>query len=1511
MKHTLDIQEQNLADLWFGVFQKKLQFQKPQFSEAFEKWEHSLERIHIADLDQLHVHIFAKNNIQGEVLLCLEEMFMDALDIREVKFFITLSEDAQNEDNCLCTYLPWAGNVLFSENIALFSVLLPELHCVSENSVLEIYLPKTKHRMFTKDNIELLEDFYFSRLGLECKINLHTEDINHAIDFVKIRENGLDLLETQKKNTQDTQATPEVNFRQINAEGAPEAVNKTTNTAPRTKDASYYKQKQSPDLIWGRMDNRLELTPIPELDSESSVVSVYGKIAKYEARTVSNNTRGLVKFAIHGKKGAISCVLFLNKVEEMAELAEKIPNGTFVRADLEISYDAKYTKDLQGRVLGLVYAESPDTRRDLALEKRVELHIHTNMSAKDGHSRPSELVKMADAFGMPAVAITDHGIVQAFPEAQDTLDKLRSKGSDLKLIYGTEGYLMDDGEGEFAYGIGELEVNDCFIALDLETTGLDPEENRIIEIAAVKFVKEGEQFFPDQRFTCLVNPGIPVPQKITEITGITSKMIEEEGIDTAEAIEKLHAFIEKYPVCGHNVFFDLSFLRHEAYRITAPEEAKLKFNPILIDTLNMAKSILPGLERYSLDKVSHALQIPLDNHHRAVDDAIACGFIFTKLWAKEDFAPLRALNEKYGQAKFEQIKNFKNKPYHIIILVKNLLGLYNLYRLISISHTRYFKGRPRIPRSVLRYFKDGLILGSACEAGEVLRRISQIYIEAKGDFEKAKQIIADDKKLITKAKFYNYLEIQPIGNNLFMIEKEGNYIEDTQDLINLNLLVMELANLAKRDVVATCDSHFLDEDDAIYRKILQVSSGFDLEDNPTNLYFRTTDEMLDEFSYLPEDLRYKVVIENTRKIADSVEKDIRPFPKGTFPPEIPSASADVENMTWNRTRELYEKNGKIPAVIEQRVEKELRSIIDNGFGIMYYISAKLVKKTNDDGYIVGSRGSVGSSVVAYLCGISEVNPLPPHYVCPHCHYTEFAEEGLYGSGFDMEDKACPDCGTNLLKEGQDIPFETFLGFNGDKQPDIDLNFSGEYQAEAHQHIVEMFGEEHTYRAGTITGYAEKNAMGLVLKYAEEAGLFLTRAESERLADGLIGIKRSTGQHPGGIVVIPKDREIYDFTPIQNPADKEDASMHTTHFDFNAMHDTILKLDILGHDDPTMLKVMSDMTGVNVEDIPIPDPKVMALFTSTAPLGLKPGESPSDSGSLGLPEMGTLMARDMIKETKPTKFFDLVQLMGLSHGTDVWAGNAQDLIRSGTCTVDEVIGCRDGIMTSLINWGLPSKESFDIMEKVRKGRGLTTEQENMMIENNVPEWYIESCKKIKYMFPKAHAAAYVISSLRVAYFKVYHPAAYYAAYFSVRADEFDYGLMCQAKEKITAMREDMRHNFHMLTDREQKIFYIIELVEEMYLRGISFAKLDIEKAGARRFLIVDEKTIMPALNTIPSISSNMARQIIQAREEGGPFPNHEELRRRTGLGQSAIENMVSLNLLDHIPESSQLSLFDMI
>lgn len=1469
------------------------------------KWPHKITEFKF-NRNSLDIYISASAPIIGENLIGVEKVIANYLNIPSARLFIDFADDAIRSPNFLKNLLPWAAENLVNHNFGIFATLLDNLVCQSDGHYLDITVDAGYEKVFTIENREIIENFFADRIFLDCNLSVNSSEQKSVtvLDFAQRREESFDNYERElsariieENILQEDSKT----VRKMNENGEPIAeTNKpkekkvSKKTAKDDSKKNGYSYSKSPNHVYGRMDKRLELTNLTALDSESGRVSVYGKIAFYESKLVSNGTRVLVKFAIHGTEGAISCLLFMNKVEDEADFHDKIKDGVYVRADIDVSYDGQFSKDLQGFVRGIELADAPEPRRDLAKTKRVELHMHTNMSERDGISKTKDLVRLADQFGMPAISITDHGVTQSYPEAASELAKLRKNGSEMKLIYGCEIYFMDDGPS-IAYGFRDLAIGDEFVSLSLKTSSENTRYGRILHAEAVKFTKSSAGYQESDKFSTYFNPEEEISTDIS-INDIN------EAPKSLEAVSMLHKFIRDAAVVSDQGLDILGFLRYEAYRTPKYDDAHLKFNPTFIDLPALAKAVHG--DDYNLGSLRSKYDL-------SKDGTTAVGELFNLLWAEKDYMPLRELNEEYGQDSLEEVINYKNKPYHGIMLVEDLLGLYHLYRLISESHVRYFKNRPRMPKSLIKYIRQGLMLGTSCEAGQALRRIRQIYIDVKGDFEAAKEVLDNDLDIQDKMQIYDYLEIQPIGNNLFMLDKEGNYIESVDDLINLNKLVMHLAELSSKPVVATCDAHFLNEEDIIYRQILQASSGFDTNENPTKLYLRTTDEMLDEFYYLSEEKAYELVVTNTNKIAARVEADLLPFPDGTYPPEIEEAPREVKEITWDKCNEIYGKNDLIPEEIKSRVDRELHSIIDNGFSVMYYISHKLVKNTNDDGYIVGSRGSVGSSFVAYLTGITEVNPLPPHYICDSCRFTEFADRSEYGSGFDLPSKNCPDCGEKLRGDGQNIPFETFLGFNGDKEPDIDLNFSGEYQSQAHQFIINMFGEDFTYRAGTITSYAEKNAAGLVRNYAEIKDIFITRAETERLASGLNGIKRSTGQHPGGIVVIPKDREIYDFTPIQFPANKIDAAMTTTHFDFASMHDTILKLDILGHDDPTMLKVMSDITGIDVMNIPVPDEEVMKIFEGNAVLGIKKDASPDNSGTLGIPEFGTLMARDMIKETKPTQFNDLLQLMGLSHGTDVWANNAQDLIRSGTATLNEVIGCRDDIMTSLIAWGLEPLQSFQIMEKVRKGRGIFPEEEAAMRENAVPEWYIESCKKIKYMFPRAHAAAYVISALRIAYFKVHHPEAYYAAYFSVRADEFDYELMNQPLEKISKLRADMRQNYATLTDREVKVFYIIELVEEMMLRGIKFVDLDIETAKARRFEVLGKGRIMPSFDSINSISTNMAKAIVQARDDGeGTFKSHEDLQRRSGLGQSAVQYMRELKILDHIPESAQITLFDM-
>lgn len=1269
----------------------------------------------------------------------------------------------------------------------------------------------------------------------------------------------------------------------------------------------FRRQPKVEGVLWGKVNPDLKRQAVRNLNNESGLVLLEGEIFSLECRSISNGTRLLYKFALTDLTSSVSCILFA-KPAEQESLDEVLVKSAYLRISAEISFDAQFSKDLQARVTGIQAAQRPAGRQDQADQRRVELHAHTKMSTKDAVCETKDLVRLAARFGHPAVAITDHGVVQSFPDAASARKDLVKKGQDIKVIYGMEGYLVDDGP-TVAWATDAADLSEGFIALDVETTGLDPARDRVIELAIVPFTPDGAGgFIAGEAWVTLINPHVDIPPKITELTGITA--LDLQGApESWAAINELAERIGNKPIVAHNAFFDLSFLRYEGFRTANESAPRLKFNPPLVDTLALARALIPQLDNHKLNTVAAHLGITLDRHHRADDDARACGEIFAKLFQRTGVDSLAALNESVGHLSDDAVREHKRSVYHVILLAQDNLGLYNLYRLVSESHTRYFHMRPRIPRALLQYFRAGLLIGSACEAGEIYQAVMETYRSANNQYESARSLVQQNE-MVTKARFYDYLEIQPTTNNGFYLRQETSGLHSEDELRQLNRLIVALGQRTRKPVCATCDVHFLEREDAEYRRILLADNGYSDYSEQPDLHLRTTGEMLAEFAYLGDAMAREVVITNPQAIADRIVADLKPFPDGSFPPIIASAPDDVRKMTWTTAQEIYGRDGELPPVVRERIERELHSIIDNGFSVMYYIAHHLVRKSNEDGYIVGSRGSVGSSMVATLCGITEVNPLSPHYICPICHHCEFDESGNYGSGYDLPAKDCPSCGAALTREGQDIPFETFLGFKGDKQPDIDLNFSGEYQARAHKFIEEMFGSSHTFRAGTISGFAEKNAQAMVAKYFEKQDRFATQAEISRLSQGLVGVKRTTGQHPGGIVVVPKERDIYDFTPIQHPADKRDGGTVTTHFDFNAMHDTILKLDVLGHDDPTMLKMLGDLTGVDVRTIPIPDDRVMSLFCSTEALGIPDGKSPANSATLGLPEMGTFMARDMIRETRPTRFFDLVQLMGLSHGTDVWKGNAQELIRSGTCTINDVIGCRDSIMTWLIHQGLPNKASFDIMEKVRKGKGLSPEHEQLMRDNQVPEWYIDSCKKIKYMFPKAHAAAYTISSLRIAWFKVYHPQAYYCAYFTIRADEFDSTLMCRPAAVVAKTRADMKNRFRDLSDREQKIYYIIELVEEMQLRGIDFLPIDLYESTATSFIAISPTRIRPPLNAIPGISPAISEAIVAARADG-PFISRDDLMRRAAIGQSAIQTLASAGCLDQLPESAQIDLFTLL
>ena len=1182
---------------------------------------------------------------------------------------------------------------------------------------------------------------------------------------------------------------------------------------------------------------------------------------------------------------------------QLPEVKEYIKKGNFIKVKGVAALD-RYDQEISiTSVWGIRKSQdNREVRNDLSLHKRVELHCHTKMSDMDGVSSVSDIIKQAIRWGHKGIAITDHGVVQAFTDAYHTMEDLKGKYKkkgeelDFKIIYGVEAYLVDDTRQIVINSMGQ-NFNDTFVVFDLETTGFSAEVDRIIEIGAVK-IKNGEIV---DNFSKFVNPKIPIPFRIEKLTGINDSMVME-----AEPIEKiLPEFLE---FCGdavmvaHNAGFDTSFIINNAERLG------IKYDPTIMDTVLLAQFVIPNLHNYKLDTLCKHLAVSLENHHRAVDDAQATAYIYlkmVKMLEERDIFDLDKLNEA-GKLDDEAIK--KLHQYHCIILASSEQGRINLYRLISASHLQYFSRFPKIPKSLVNKYREGLIIGSACEAGELFRAM----VNGRSEAEIARIV-----------SFYDYLEVQPIGNNRFMIEKDDYYVKNEEDLRDLNRRIIALGEKFSKPVVATCDVHFLNPEDEIYRRIIMAGKGFDDADNQAPLYLHTTEEMLHEFDYLGSDKAYEIVVENTNKILNMCE-DIIPVRPDKRPPVIENSDQMLRTICENRALELY--GNPLPEIVKERLDRELNSIISNGYSVMYIIAQKLVWKSNDDGYLVGSRGSVGSSFAATMAGITEVNPLSPHYLCPKCYYNEFDSEDVKkfagGAGCDMPDKICPRCGHKLNKMGFDIPFETFLGFKGNKEPDIDLNFSNEYQSKAHSFTEVIFGKGQTFKAGTIGTVAEKTAYGYVFNYfkdkSEKEGrpIVKRRCEIERIAEGCVDIRRTTGQHPGGIVVLPIGDEIHSFTPVQHPANDCTTSIVTTHFDYHSIDHNLLKLDILGHLDPTMIRMLQDLTGIDPLEIPLDSKEVMSLFKDTSALGITPADiGGCKLGALGIPEFGTDFAMQMLIDTKPQYFSDLVRIAGLSHGTDVWLGNAQVLLKEGKATISTAICTRDDIMIYLIQKGIESETAFTIMEKVRKGKGLTEEQETIMREHDVPDWYIWSCKKIKYMFPKAHAAAYVMMAWRVAYCKVFYPLAYYCAYFSIRANAFDYEKMAMGRDKLEYFIDDYKNKKSLgtITNTEEDELKDMRIVQEMYARGYDFIPIDIYKAKARSFQIIDGK-IMPSFKVIDKVGE-VAGEGIEIAARAGEFLSKDDLRARAKVGQTVIDKLNDLGLLGSMADSNQLSLFD--
>ncbi len=1260
---------------------------------------------------------------------------------------------------------------------------------------------------------------------------------------------------------------------------------------------SAYKRSDNPDVLYGR-DFDEEAIKIEDIIGEMGEVVIRGKIANFDRRDIRNE-KTILFFDVTDFTDTLTVKLFV-ATENVPEISEVLKVGSFVKIK-GIAMMDKFDHELTiGSIAGI--KKIPDftvSRMDTSVKKRVELHCHTKMSDMDGVSEAKDIVKRAYKWGHPAIAITDHGVVQGFTDANHVWEDLwkeekakrKEKGEKadkqdfFKVIYGVEAYIVDDLK-EIVTGDKGQNLDETYVVFDIETTGFSPIHNRIIEIGAVK-VRDGQIL---DRYSTFVNPEVPIPFEIEKLTSINDAMVMEAP-KIEEVLPEFLAFCEGTVMVAHNASFDMSFIRENAAR------QGFSTDYTYVDTMVISRVLLPNQNKHTLDALCKVFHISLENHHRAVDDAEATAHIFLKfmeMLKEEKVRTLKELNT-FARPSAENISRLH--PYHCIILAKNDLGRIHLYRLVSMSHLQYFNRQPKIPKSEILKLRDGLIIGSACEAGELYRAL----LEGRGDSEIAGIV-----------GFYDYLEIQPLGNNHFMIasEKHPN-IRSEEDLMEMNRRIVRLGEQFNKPVAATCDVHFLDPEDEVYRRIIMAGKGFDDADNQAPLYLRTTEEMLSEFAYLGSDKAEEVVITNTNRIADMIET-IAPVRPDKCAPVIPDSDKTLTAICYNKAHELYGE--KLPRIVEERLEKELHSIITNGFAVMYIIAQKLVWKSVEDGYLVGSRGSVGSSLVAFMAGITEVNSLSAHYRCGKCHYYDFDSPEIKAAagnaGCDLPDKICPVCGEKLIKDGFDIPFETFLGFKGDKEPDIDLNFSGEYQSKAHKYTEVIFGAGQTYRAGTIATLADKTAFGYVKNYYEERGIHKRTSEINRITAGCTGIRRSTGQHPGGIIVLPMGQDINSFTPVQHPANDTTTDIVTTHFDYHSIDHNLLKLDILGHDDPTMIRMLQDLTGIDPTRIPLDDKAVMSLFQNTSALGITPEQiSGCPVGSLGIPEFGTEFVIQMLLDTKPKQLSDLIRISGLGHGTDVWLGNAQDLILSGQATISSAICCRDDIMIYLINQGVESSLAFTIMESVRKGKGLKPEWEAAMKEKDVPDWYIGSCKKIKYMFPKAHAAAYVMMAWRIAYCKINYPLAYYAAYFSIRAKAFSYELMCQGQNHLEAVMADYKRRSDTLSNKEKDAYGDMKIVQEMYARGFTFVPIDIFSAQSRLFQIVDGK-LMPSLNSIDGLGEKAADAIVEAAKDGS-FLSKDDFRQRTKVSKTIVDLMDSLGILGELPESNQISIFDFV
>ena len=1393
----------------------------------------------------IYMYLISKEIISHEILdLLREELLCKLKYFKNIRIKIKFTGfGRKSEKDIIKAY--WHNIIYILKNICpAIEGWKKQIEYMCLDNMLKIKIPKDIfYEKLKKNNIEeVIRNILLEELGIDYEVKVE-KAIGEKIDKKK-------LIEKTDKEIEDLIKELDFDVKEEHDE----------------EEGYVIKDEYDEHMIYGEDVNSL-VHPIKDLNQNSKTVAIVGEIFHIENKELRNG-KILSIMSITDNTSSINCKLFLNDLNK-DKILNAVKEGSYVKIKGDVLFDT-YQRELTMTISGIRAEVKPQREDTCKKGKRVELHAHTQMSSMDALCSTKKLVKQAAAWGHKAIAITDHGVVQAFPEAMDA-----GKSNNIKILYGVEGYLVEDN-APVIKNANDESLSQTFVVFDLETTGFSNKNDKITEIGAVKI----ENFKVVDRFSQLINPQKDISYKVQELTGITNDLIKDKPT-IEEVLPKFIEFIGDSVMVAHNADFDMGFMQQKC------REQNIEFKNTSVDTLTLARTLLPHMKRFRLNLIAKELGVPLLNHHRAVDDAEATAHIFIKfleMIQKRGGEKLSDINTILGNIDYTKLTTN-----HITLIAKNQAGIKNLYKIVSDAHINHYHRAPRILKSVLEQYKEGIIVGSACEAGEVFQAVKQNKSE-----EELERIIS----------LYDYIEVMPIDNNRFMIDK--GEVEDEEELRELNKRLIEVAKKFGKIPVATGDVHFIDKHEAVFRKVLKYSQGFKVDEEETYLHFRTTDEMLEEFKYLGEDLAYEVVVENTNKVADMVEK-VLPIPNETFPPKIEGSDKELRDMCNAKAERIY--GSPLPDVVRKRLDRELNSIINNGYAVMYIIAQKLVTKSLADGYLVGSRGSVGSSLAATMSDITEVNPLPAHYVCenPDCKYSYFYEIGEWGSGADLPDKDCPKCGRPLKKDGHDIPFEVFLGFEGDKEPDIDLNFSGSYQPVIHKYTEVLFGEGHTYKAGTIGTVAEKTAFGYAKKFVEENDLNSTSAEVLRLASGCTGVKRTTGQHPGGIMVIPDYIDVYDITPIQYPANDPSCGVITTHFDYHSISGRILKLDILGHDVPTIIRMIEDITGKIATEIPLDDKETMSLFTSTEALGVTPEEINCPIGCLAIPEFGTKFVRQMLLDTKPKTFAELVRISGLSHGTDVWLNNAQDLVVEGTVEFKEVISTRDDIMNYLIFKGLPPKMAFTIMESVRKGKGLKPEFIEEMKKNDVPDWYIGSCQKIKYMFPKAHAVAYVMMSFRLAYYKVHYPEAFYATYFTMKAEDFDADLIVKGLDAIKNKMDEITSMGNDATAKEKNMLTVLEVAYEMYARGIKILPVDIYESDAKEFKVVGEKQILPPMIALQGVGENAAIHIQQERENG-EFISKEDLQKRTKISKTVIETLTIHGSLDNMSEKNQLSLF---